>query len=399
LGDYIQITDSLLPESDPYWSLPQPNAFGPVTPSAKPPNTGNLVFTVSGTPTVVGVFTVSITTAGAEGTAKFSWTLDGSPGATGVTTSTANVLSGTGLTLDFTTGSGVVGDSYTVQSSPVCWADVGSDPKLRYESCADYYQPPLSQQQSSASTVPISRDFPIFEAFDDHFVITRFRYPANDTSVPGLEAGAPVPESTTNRVIEPPSSSNVPFLQAMKCCFHSQVGFAVRAGGEWLASGSVSSLLHHVTTDATNRCVLSCNPQEVLLNSRSLGFFAEDSTFVPDRNSPLAMRDPMLAYYIEHPLGPAPTLAPNDPDYPSSCAALSRVCTVQRVARDLSWEFTTINAFTNQLVNLASGGAQLSPQSMLFIPSLGQVAIVDGAQEGLVLINLNTIQVAGNPFF
>jgi hypothetical protein len=72
---------------------------------------------------------------------------------------------------------------------------------------------------------------------------------------------------------------------------------------------------------------------------------------------------------------------------------------VQRVPRDLSWEFTTENQFTNQLVNLASGGGQLSPQSMLFIPSLGQVAVVDGAQAGLILINLNTIALQGTPFF
>jgi hypothetical protein len=71
---------------------------------------------------------------------------------------------------------------------------------------------------------------------------------------------------------------------------------------------------------------------------------------------------------------------------------------VQRVARDLSWEFSTVNAFTNQLVNLAGGGVQLSPQSMLFIPSLGQLAVVDGAQEGLVLIDLGTIAVTGNPY-
>jgi hypothetical protein len=306
VGDYIQITDSLLPESDVYWSEPDPDN--------------------------------------------------------------------------------------------VCWGDVGSDPKLRYESCADYYQPPLSEQQSSNPPVPISRDFPIFEAFDDHLVITRFRYPP-DNAVKDMDSGAfPVPESTTNRYIEPPDPSNTAFLKTMKCCFHSQIGFAVRAGGEWVAAGSVSSLLHHVTTDASQRCVLSCNPQEVLLNSRSLGFFSENG-FAPDRNSPLAMRNSMFAYYIEHPLGPLPTLSPNLPNYPASCPVLSPLCGVQRVPRDLSWEFTTENQFTNQLVNLASGGGQLSPQSMLFIPSLGQVAVVDGAQAGLILINLNTIALQGTPFF
>jgi hypothetical protein len=168
-----------------------------------------------------------------------------------------------------------------------------------------------------------------------------------------------------------------------------------------LASGTASGLLHHVTTDATNRCVLSCDPQLALLNSRSLGFYTQNGTFAPDRDSPLAMRNPMFAYFIQHPLGPAPDLAPNDTaSYPTSCPLIKdNICTVQRVPRDLSWEFQMINAFTNQAVNLAGGGTQLSPRSMLFIQPLGQLAIVDGAQEGLVLIDLGTIAVTGTPLF
>jgi hypothetical protein len=311
VGDYVQITDNLLPESDPYWSLPDDDA---------------------------------------------------------------------------------------------CWDQVdvagrSVDPKLRFEYCANYYQPPTSQQQSTAPRLPLARDFPILEAYDDRLVISRFVYPQDDP-VPGMDAAAfPVPESTTNRRVWPPDPSNQTFLKTMRCCFHSQIGFSVRAGGEWLAVGSVSSLLHHVTTDASNRCVLSCNSQEALLNSRSLGFFLDNRAAAPDRNSPLAMRNPMFAYYVEHPLGPAPTLAPNDPRSLTPCTSLDQqYCSVQRVARDLSWEFSTVNAFTNQLVNLAGGGVQLSPQSMLFIPSLGQLAVVDGAQEGLVLIDLGTIAVTGNPY-
>ena len=36
---------------------------------------------------------------------------------------------------------------------------------------------------------------------------------------------------------------------------------------------------------------------------------------------------------------------------------------------------------------------------MKFIDSLGQLAVVDGAQQGLVLIDLNTIGFAHNPYF
>ena len=97
--------------------------------------------------------------------------------------------------------------------------------------------------------------------------------------------------------------------------WQSQVTFNVRAGGEWVATGSVSGLLHHVTVDPsgqTDRCVLACDPQESLLNARSLGFLPDTDFKAPDRNSALSMRNPMFAYYVTHPLGPGPTNAPTD---------------------------------------------------------------------------------------
>jgi hypothetical protein len=277
-----------------------------------------------------------------------------------------------------------------------CWDGV-TDPTTRYQECFDYFEPVVEQN--------ITRDFPILEAHDDYLLISRFNYPA-DSKVKLPDGGpTPVPQSTTNRWVTPTDPSNAPFMKALKCCFHSQATFNVRAGGEWVATGSVSGLLHHVTVDPsgqTDRCVLSCDPQESLLNARSLGFFPLQNEFAPDRNSPLSMRNPMFAYYVTHPVGIGPTLAPGDPAYQTNCTAPDDggvPCAVQRVARDLSWEFTMLNAFSDQVISLVTNGTEVSPQSMLFIPSLGELAVVDGALEGLILINLETITVAGTPFF
>ncbi len=77
-------------------------------------NTGTLVLTVlSGTPTANGTLAITITTAGAVGTAVFSWTF-GALGATGVVTSASVALAGTGLTLDFGSGSAILNDTYAV---------------------------------------------------------------------------------------------------------------------------------------------------------------------------------------------------------------------------------------------------------------------------------------------
>ncbi len=282
-----------------------------------------------------------------------------------------------------------------------CWDPKVSDPHERYLECLDYFEP-VSEQN-------ITRDFPILEAHDDRLVISRFNYPT-DPRVKVDGGATPVPPSTTNRWVTPPDASNQPFLKALKCCFHGQATFNVRTGGEWVATGSVSGLLHHVTIDPsgkTDRCVLACDPQESLLNARSLGFLpsAKNDAGEPDRDSPLSMRNPMFGYYVTHPLGPGPTLAPNDPAFQNAQNGCAKAdsdgvpCAVQRVGRDLSWEFTVLDAFTNQFINLGTNGSEVSPKSMLFIPSLGQIAVVDGAQDGLIIVDLTAIAVSGTPFF
>ena len=41
----------------------------------------------------------------------------------------------------------------------------------------------------------------------------------------------------------------------------------------------------------------------------------------------------------------------------------------------------------------------MNPQSMRFIEPLGQIAVVDGASQGLVLIDLRAVTIARAPYF
>jgi hypothetical protein len=174
--------------------------------------------------------------------------------------------------------------------------------------------------------------------------------------------------------------------------------------------GSATGLLHHVQTDpGTNRCVIGCNPTEVLENARTFDIpwslpASVDQRLVDaglldagpaatncappalpanlDRNSVLAQRNPMFSFVMWS--GCAP-LAANDHT---------------ETARDMVWKFSLRGGFTPVTVSLSQNTTTaVSPQSMRFIDSLGQLAVVDGAQQGLVLIDLNTLQFAHNPYF
>jgi hypothetical protein len=281
-----------------------------------------------------------------------------------------------------------------------CWADFNgnnangtptpplTDPTDRYNTCLNIF--------GYEAQALITRDFPIIQAFDDGLVITRFNYPLSTTA-------APVQPSTSNRQITPPDISNVPVLKQLACCFHDQVTFNVRAGGEWVTTGSASGYLHHITRDpSTNRCVTSCDPQQALLNARAIGIApalsnATDAgtSFSPDRDSPLAMRNPMFAFFVQHPFGPDPNISPEavlDGGIPT---------VVSRPPRDDVWEFAMKGELTPLAINLTATNTNVDPQSMLFIPSLGQLAVVDGSQsgQGLILIDLNAVAITGNTYY
>jgi hypothetical protein len=266
-----------------------------------------------------------------------------------------------------------------------CWDPAFDTPDKRFNACQQAFD-----LQSDADT-HLARDFPILQAFDDRLVVGRFGWPALDNSKPPM----PVPEATTNRVIVGADPGNAGFLRLATCCFHQDVTIKVRTGGEWVAAGSVVGLLHHVVADpVTNACVLSCDPRASLLESRA--FDVPWGTFDPmpmkscqppapifDRNSPIALRNPMFSFVAW-----------------SGCGQLPGFADHTLTQRDYQWKFTMRGGYQPLTVSLTGQTTTaVSPQSMRFIPSLGQLAIVDGETQGLVLIDLNTIAFAQNPFF
>ena len=66
-------------------------------------------------------------------------------------------------------------------------------------------------------------------------------------------------------------------------------------------------------------------------------------------------------------------------------------CSDRPPVRDMAWTFSTRGQFSPLAINLAATTSGLSPQSMRFIDSLGQLAIIDGSSQGLILIDLDTL--------
>ena len=50
-------------------------------------------------------------------------------------------------------------------------------------------------------------------------------------------------------------------------------------------------------------------------------------------------------------------------------------------------------------MSVAGGTTSVSPQSSFYVAPLGQLAVVDGSSQGLVLIDLRAVTVARAPYF
>ncbi len=263
-----------------------------------------------------------------------------------------------------------------------CWDQLGfDDANSRYQACADAYGAPGADKDQY-----LARDFPILQAYDSALVVGRFNWTPTATSSA---------ESTTNRVIVGSDPSNEKYLRYATCCFHHQAGFKIRTGGEWVTVASTLGMLHHIQTDATSgRCVSSCDPEDALKNARAFDVpYAANGACGPpatllDRTSSLAMRNPMFSFVMWSGCSP-------------NADATNAVGDHTLTQRDLSWHFSVRGGFSPLTVSLGgTSGTPVVPQSIRQLaPAFSQLAVVDGADQGLILIDLHTLAFAHNPYF
>jgi hypothetical protein len=257
-----------------------------------------------------------------------------------------------------------------------CWSGIAGDPSLADDSNGAHRQQVCIDKFGAfgANQNP-QRDFPILEAYQHHLVLGRYLYTDPST------------RPTNGRIVAPRDTSAQDDFKLVQCCFHNQAHFHVRTGAEWVATGAVSGYLHHVVADANNACVESCDPRTVLMNSRLPETAIPTPTSTPpsvQRNSPFALRNPIFALFL-----PAPVV--------TGTAAQT---TYSVSLRDDDWQFSTRGQYVPQGVNLVGTNAAVVPQSSLFVPPLGAVAVVDGSANGLFIIDLNTLAISdGSPFY
>lgn len=263
-------------------------------------------------------------------------------------------------------------DGYWALGDNDCWGEIDRagaiEPNLGGPARGLARRQVCQQVFGSVADNLTTRDLPILEVRGGSMVLGRYQYPA------GTE------NSVRERRVIGADLSNRGVLSAAQCCFHNQISFHLRAGGTWLAFGSASGYLHHLVSNEDGTCGQSCESRERLLNSRifALPRAVLDRGFAPGRSSRLAMRNPMFSYFLVDGQEGATRLRPE---------------------RDVVWRFATRNQFAAMAFSLTKSEISANPRSMRFLPPLGQVAVLDGAQQGLTLIDLRTAAFADAPVY
>jgi hypothetical protein len=209
-------------------------------------------------------------------------------------------------------------------------------------------------------------------------------------------------------VVEPRAHSSEQqkqeLLEALHCCFGrgKALRYRVRAGHQWvLVGGGGVGFRHNLTADPGNalRCVHDCNPRRELLRSRAFEI-STTACQVPGEDDPppnceIGYATPAdVACVISN----MSKLAPGLPGSECIFENLTHRFAVYRGAepsvRDTSFVWQIAGGFFPLTANLAAQTAAVSPQSLMFVPQIGQLAVVDGAAEGLVLVSLDSVAVS-----
>lgn len=204
-------------------------------------------------------------------------------------------------------------------------------------------------------------------------------------------------------VVEPRAAKSAADKQniadAIACCFGgAALQYGVRAGHQWILRGAASGFRHDVIADQDLRCIRDCSPRRALLHSRA---FEISSSACP---VPSSGTIGTCAVGAATPDDVACVISGSGPVTPGGEGAacifenLTHRFAVYRgntpSERGMAFTWQVAGGFAPLTANLVAQSAAVLPQTMSFVPQIGQLAVVDGAAQGLVLVSLDSVGVS-----
>jgi hypothetical protein len=257
------------------------------------------------------------------------------------------------------------------------------------DSCENLFGEPDARELS-----PL-RDLRILEAYQDYLVVEPREY-ANEEARAELAA-------------------------QIDCCFPAGASYTIRAAEQWVLTGSASGFRHDVVAreqaDGSFRCERDCDPRKKYYQSRvfevsrapgtscpetaetdvcPVGEANDSDCFAPNAagcGAPACVYDPESA---------AGHVVPGGEGSACILDSLNARFVVYRGAnpslRNMVFSWQVTGGFTPLAMSLTTEASSVVPQSMLYLPELQHLAVVDASTLGLALFSLDSLRLE-RPFY
>jgi hypothetical protein len=230
-----------------------------------------------------------------------------------------------------------------------------------YYACEDLFGTPEEPQPS--------RDLTILEAYQDRLVVT----PRSEES----------------------QEAKAELLRRMDCCFGGEaLSYAVRGGRQWIMVSSAVGFQHNVvaaSTDTGLRCVRDCNPRRSHLGSRVQEIAADIHV---DPGDDTGIEPCGAGECLACVMDDAGAIATDSPCvFESITTRFAIYRGAQRSQRDMAFTWEYSGGFEPLVTSIAASTTSVSPQRMHWFPQSQDLVITDGASQGLVFVELDTIGI------
>jgi hypothetical protein len=222
--------------------------------------------------------------------------------------------------------------------------------------------------------------------------------------------------ASAGQLLLTPRAPSTALVDDVLKCFPTVQKYRLRAGGHWVLVHSAFGFRHDVIAGADNACVRSCNPLKKWDKGRVFEISSSNDNCRPPTvvgmeavADPLDLRvgcagDEVACVYDQGKPGTSAAVTPSNPAFKCVFDGLNDRFALYRgrlsSVRDAIFTWQTTGGFTPLVMSLSSLSTVVAPQSIQYLQQPEQMAVVDGASQGLTLFSLDTFSVVKpSPFY
>jgi hypothetical protein len=208
-------------------------------------------------------------------------------------------------------------------------------------------------------------------------------------------------------LLEPRNAENDAQRQELSamidCCFPSGLSYTVRASQQWVLAGSISGFRHDVHAEETEEedgtprfhCERDCDPRKRYFNHRvfELARSEESCGDLLPTECPVGLAESGdLVCRFDVAEGPVTSSGQGSECIVNSLNARFALYRGRAPSiRGMTFTWTTAGGFIPLAMSLTPQSPSVLPQSMLYLPELQHLAVVDASSLGLTLFSLDSL--------